>query len=207
MMDKPAVVTTEELALISDKEFFRAKARIAPKIRHLLEEVFEGIQEEIAHTTLLTPQGFQVEKCQFVKGEHLEEFPYQYVDFPKHFSGSEKFTYRSLFWWGHHFVFALILEGKHVPQYKKNIFDRFHTIAGKNLSLSLSPSLWEWKAGEGLSLPITHESKSQVAAVLSGRNAFKIARFVSYHSELFQKGRLAQIGIETFRSLLPIITS
>ena len=206
VIDGRYMLTTEELALISDKEFFRAKARISSKVRHLLDDVFRGLQEEVGQVTLLTPQGFNSEKSQFVKGEHLEDFPYQYVDFPKHFSGSEKFTFRSLFWWGHHFVFALIVEGEQIPQYKKNIFDRFHAIAGRSLSLCLSPSLWEWKEGEGFTLPITHDRKSNVAAILSERTSFKIARFVPYSEEVVRSGQIARVGRETFQSLLPIMT-
>ena len=66
------------------------------------------------------------------------------------------------------FVFALILEGTLLRQYKKNVVDRFHMIAGRDLTLSLAPTPWEWKCGEGYTLPITHDRKAQIAAVLGG---------------------------------------
>ncbi|HJU03514.1 MAG TPA: hypothetical protein VJ692_00075, partial [Nitrospiraceae bacterium] len=145
-------------------------------------------------------------KFQFVKGEHLEECPYQYLDYPKHFEGDEKLTFRSLFWWGHHMVFALILEGPGLLRYKQNLINRYHLVAGRSLDLSLSPTPWEWKHGEGYTMPLTHDRKSQVSAVLSGRRFFKLARFVPYEDRSISEGRLVDIGRDTLRSMLPVLS-
>ena len=157
-MDLDPQFTSDEIALIADEAFFRAKARAMKKVRALLERLYAELKEDLVGTEFLTPPGFDPENVQFVKGEHLEDCPYQYLDFPKHFAGSEKFTFRSLFWWGHHFVFALMLEGGRLVQFKQNLMNRYHTVAGRNLSLCLSPSLWEWKYGEGYEL-LLHTSE------------------------------------------------
>src|SRR5919201_4045325 len=141
--------TPEEVELMRDETFFRAKARISQKVRGLLEQIHAALREEMRGAHLLSPAGFDPERYQLVKGEHLEDFPYQYLDFPKHFVGDEKFTFRTLFWWGHHFVFALILEGSLAVRYTQNLVNRYHAVAGRQLSLSLAPTLWEWKHGEG----------------------------------------------------------
>ncbi|MEW6245508.1 MAG: hypothetical protein AB1555_02235 [Nitrospirota bacterium] len=199
--------TAEEVELIADEHFFRAKAEITRKVRALLGAVHEELQAEMAKASLLAPPGFDPRKCQFVKGEHLEDFPYQYLDYPKHFVGSEKFTFRSLFWWGHHFAFALILEGGALRQYKRNLLDRFHRVAGQDLHLSLAPTLWEWKRGEGYTLPITHDRKARVAAALAERSFFKILRFVPPDDPAVAQGMLPRVGCETFQAILPIVSS
>ncbi len=206
-MSNPITFTPEELSLISDREFFRAKAVITRKVRGVLDAVYAGLKEEVKQVTLVAPEGFDSEKFQFVKGEHLEDYPYQYLDFPKHFVGNEKFTFRSLFWWGHHFVFALILEGRGLRRYKQNLVNRFHQVAGRELSLCLGPSLWDWKQGEGYTLSLTHERKSEVGAVLSNRPFFKLARFVSPDDPEVRDGRVPEIARQTFRDLLPVITA
>ena len=199
-------LTPAELTLVADGELFRAKERIILKVRDLLTELQAGLQEDLGRTTLLVPPGFDPSKMQVVTGERLEVCPYQYLDYPKHFLGDDKFTFRSLCWWGHHLVFAIIVEGGQVKQCKKNFFDRFHQLAGQGLELSLAPTLWEWKRGEGYTLPITHDRKAQLAAVLSGRAWFKIARFVPLDQPAMSEGRLSEVGRETFRSLLPLLT-
>jgi hypothetical protein len=142
-----------------------------------------------------------------VKGEHLEDFPYQYLDCPKHFEGTNKFTFRALFWWGHHAAFALMLEGAEIKQYKKRFVDRFHQLAGHDLEFSLAPTLWEWKRGEGYTLPITHDRKARLAAVLAERPFMKIIRCVPLADPRIQAGQLPQLSCETFRAMLPIITT
>ncbi|MBA5872074.1 MAG: hypothetical protein GDA68_19060 [Nitrospira sp. CR2.1] len=199
-------LTAAELTLVGDRDLFRSKERTILKVQALLGTLQAGLQEELAGTTLLLPPGFDPAKAQSVKGERLEQCPYQYLDYPKHFLGDEKFTFRSLCWWGHHLVFAMIVEGGQVKQCKKNFFDRFHQLAGHGLELSLAPTLWEWKRGEGYTLPITHDRKAQLAVVLSGRAWFKIARFVPLDSPALREGRLPELGRDTFRSLLPLLT-
>ena len=206
MLNSSSPFTPEELRLIADRDFFLAKARIMKKVRGLLEELHGVLQGELRDVDLLTPPGFDPAKCQFVKGEHLEEYPYQYLDFPKHFQGDEKFTFRSLFWWGHHFVFALILEGHLLLRYKQNMINRYHQVAGRGLELALAPSPWNWHAGEGYTMSLAHDRKSQVSAVLSGRPFFKVVRVIPHDDPVVGEGRLVDVGRETLRAVLPIIT-
>jgi hypothetical protein len=207
-MSTPAFAFThEETTLLTDAQFFRKKTKITEKIRGQLETTRDALKLELSQSTLLTPPEFDAACLQFVKGEHLEEFPYQYLDYPKQFHGTEKCTYRTLFWWGHHVACAWILEGSLVKQYKKHLVDRFHSIAGQGLDLSTAPTLWEWKRGEGYTLPITHDRKAQVAAVVSERSFLKIIRFVALDDPRVQAGGLAEVSREAFRVMRPIMTA
>lgn len=199
--------TDEETTLLTDAQFFRKKAKITEKIRGQLEATHEALKIELSQSTLLSPPEFDSACMQFVKGEHLEEFPYQYLDCPKHFHGKEKCTFRTLFWWGHHVACAWILEGSLVKQYKKHLIDRFHSIAGRGLELSIAPTLWEWKRGEGYTLPITHDRKAQVAAVVAERSFLKIVRFIALDDPRVQAGELAGVSRETFLAMRPIMTA
>lgn len=198
--------TPDELHLLADRRFFPAKARIMAKVKDTLDAVHVGLKAELAGAALVAPPTFDPAKFQFVKGEQLETFPYQYLDFPKHFAGEEKLTFRSLFWWGHAFVFALILEGPHLVQCKKNLINRYHEVAGKEVQLSLAPTPWEWKSGEGYTLPLTHDRKSEVAAVLSGRRFFKLGRYVPLDDPAVREGLVPALARETWRTLLPVLT-
>ena len=206
-MTAPLTFSDDDISLLADAQFFRKKASIMAKIRGMLEATEAALQKELAGAALITPPGFASESRQLVKGEHLEDFPYQYLDCPKHFDGVNKYTYRTLFWWGHHVACALLLEGAGLKQYKKHIVDRFHQLAGKELEISLAPTLWEWTRGEGYTLPLTHDRKAQVAAVLAERSSLKIIRCVPLTDPRIQAGHLPQVSCETFRAVLPIVTA
>jgi hypothetical protein len=202
----PSQFTDEEAALMADQHFFLTKAQIMGKVRGLLVATHKALKEDVASTVLVTPPDFNPANCHFVKGEALEFFPYQYLDFPKHFHDSNAFAFRTLFWWGHHVVCALMLEGEGIKQHKARIVDRFHQLAGQGLELSLAPTLWEWKRGEGYTLPITHDRKAQIAAVLAERSFVKIVRFLPFTDPRMQSGQLPEFSRETFQVILPIIT-
>lgn len=199
--------TPEELALLADRRFFPAKARITAKLRHHLEAIQAGLTPEVRDDGWIVPRHFDPARFQFVKGEHLEEFPYQYLDFPKHFAGDDMLTFRSLCWWGHHVVFAMILGGEHLLRYKRNLINRYHQVADRELHISLAPTPWEWKAGEGYTLPVTHDRKPEVSAVLAGRQFLKLARYLPLDGPVVSEGRLPAVARETFLALRPILAA
>jgi hypothetical protein len=205
-MTSPFSFTEEETALLADALFFRKKARIMEKIRTQLQATVDVLQAELGRSALpALPEEDRV-NVQFVKGEHLDDHPYQYLDCPKYFHGAEKRTFRTLVWWGHHVACAWLLEGRLIKQYKKRLVDRFHRVAGQGLELSLAPTLWEWKRGEGYTLPITHDRKAQIAAVLAERSFLKIVRFVRLDDPRVRSGNLPELSREAFVAMLPIVS-
>jgi hypothetical protein len=204
-MNHPLSFTDEETALLADAQFFRKKARVSEKIRGQPAAVHDALKAELSQAQLFGPPDFDPGRHQFVKGEHLEEFPYQYLDCPKHFDGTEKCTFRTLIWWGHYVVCAWILEGGLIKLYKKNLVDRFHRVAGRGLELSTAPTLWEWKRGEGYTLPITHDRKARIAAVLAERSFIKVARFFPLDDQRLGQGDLAALALEAFQTMAPIV--
>ncbi len=205
MSDTPSF-SPDDLQLLSDRDFFQKKISISKKIKYTLETLHTQLALEAGTRTFLTPENFNPQASQFVKGEHLEHFPYQYLDFPRHYTRQAKFAFRSLFWWGHHVAFALIVEGPLVKQYRTNFFNRFSEVVNRQLCLSLSPSLWEWKTGAGLTMEITPQRRSELAAVLDRRTFFKIGRYIPFSDPLMESGEITREGLRTFRAILPIIS-
>ncbi|MBI3804054.1 MAG: hypothetical protein HY282_09875 [Nitrospirae bacterium] len=205
-MDQSPSLTPDEQRLIQDTHFYPAKAVITLKVKRMLEELHAALKEEIDGTSFVAPEGVDVTVGQFVKGEHLHDFPYQYLDFPKYFTNDEKFTFRSLFWWGHHFIFAWILEGLHLNRYKQNLLYAYDHLSDRNLFLSMAPTLWAWEKRPELILEIRKDTRRQVEMALPTRPFLKIQRFVDLNDPIFEKGELAQAGGETFRLLKPLVT-
>ena len=200
------IFTADELSLIGDKNFFPAKQRVTEKVRSTLDEIHSVLKNDLSGVRLLAPDGFDISAFQFVKGEHLNHYPYQYLDFPRHFVRTEKFTFRSLFWWGHHFIFAMILEGTNLNRYKSNLINNYPQIADRNICLCLGHSLWEWRYGAGYTLEMTGNRRTETAAVLTHRPFFKLARFIPITDSIVSEGGLAEVGRETLNALYPVIT-
>ncbi len=199
-------LTQDEWSVFANQEFFLKKAVISEKLKRTLEQLHIALQPVLTAHPLLAPDSFNPESVQFVKGEHLENCPYQYLDFPRFYTRQEKLTFRSLCWWGHHLVFALIVEGPLVKRYRVNLFNRFSDVADRQLSLCINSSLWEWKAGPGFTLDITHNHRSEIAAALDRRTFFKIGRFIPIQDLEADTDHIIEAGVTTFQAILPIIT-
>ena len=199
-------LTQDEWSLFANQDFFLKKAAISAKLKRTLEQLHIALQPELIAHPLLAPDSFDPESAQFVKGEHLENCPYQYLDFPRFYTRQDKLAFRSLCWWGHHLVFALIVEGPLVKRYRVNLFNRFSEVSDRHLSLCISSSLWEWKAGPGFTLDITHNHRSEIAAALDRRTFFKIARFIPIQDLEANSGHIIEAGVTSFEAILPIIT-
>ena len=122
--------TPQEIARLTDTGFFLDKASISAKIRQELEQLHQIYQHELTNQQLVIPDQFCPDSFQLVKGEHLESFPYQYLDHPRFYTRETKFAFRTLFWWGHHIIFSMILEGGHIRRYKENLINRFSEMLG-----------------------------------------------------------------------------
>lgn len=205
-MDRSIQFTPAERSLIQETHFFQTKAIISRKVKQVLEQLHVALKEELFTVSLLAPEGVDTTIGQFVKGEHLHDFPYQYLDLPKYFSQDEKFTFRSLFWWGHHFVFALILEGPHLDRYKRNLLSSYDRLADQGLYILMAPTLWEWEKRPELLLEIRKDNREGVEAALATRPFLKIHRFIPFESPIFEKGGLVAEGTKTFRLMSDIVT-
>jgi len=148
--------TKSQLALLNSRETFDTKLAATENLQALLHAVRLALKERIRPEALLSPAGTDFTTGQTAKGENYEGYPYVLLDFPKYFSATEKFTYRTMFWFGHHFFFSVILEGENLPHYKGNFATHFDTLATRNISLTTG-DLWDWR--DAALMPLSIEKK------------------------------------------------
>jgi len=165
-MTMPSQFTHEETALMADQHFFLAKAQIMAKVRRSLAATHASLKEEVGSAFACDPAGFRSHQLSLCEGRES-----RILSLPISGLFRNTFTTRTPLPFGPSFGGApprvrLDVEGKGIKQYKARIVDGFHQLAGQGLELSLAPTLWEWKRGEGYTLPITHDRKAQIAAVV-----------------------------------------
>ena len=204
-MSDPIAFSPEELSVIQDTRFFHIKATVTPKIKNILHRLRDLYQEELSRANLLIPNGVDTQSGQFVKGEHLLDFPYLYLDFPKLFTQQEKFSFRTLFWWGHYWVFAWILEGRYIENYKKNIIDGYERLSDQGLCLLMTDTPWEWRKGNDFVLEIRKDNRKKVADSLETRPFLKIHRYMDFGAPGKVKGNIVREAVDIFRLMQVIV--
>lgn len=204
-MNDPIGFSPEELLVIQDTRFFHIKAALTPKIQEILHQLHDLYQKELPRAELLMPNGVNIQSGQFVKGEHLLDFPYLYLDFPKFFTQQEKFSFRTLFWWGHYWVFAWILEGRYLEHYKKNIIDRYESLSDQGLFLQMADTPWEWRKENNFVLEIRKDNQKKVADSLKTRPFLKIHRYMDFERAGKDKGNIIREAVDIFRLMQVIV--
>ncbi len=205
LINSPIQFTDQELGLIEDTSFFETKALITQKVKTLLHLLHDTLKKELVDFPFLAPDDFHLDNHQFVKGEHLSGFPYLYLDYPKYYTKQEMFSFRSLFWWGHHFIFAWILSGKYLDQYKENILRHYKSLSGKGLFILMTKDPWEWKKHPDNLLEIRQDNQEEVSIALKTRPFLKIHRYIDFRSPAILKGTPIEEAIQALRSTFPII--
>ncbi len=149
----------DELALLSNPRFFEQKLQATEKLKRLMEEIRLALLEEIRPEELLAPSTTDFLKGQIAKGENYEGYPYVMLDFPKHFSKENIFTFRTLFWYGHTLIFSVIVAGTYLETYRQNFERHYERLCEAGLYFGTN-DVWDWR--ESASRLLTVQEKANI---------------------------------------------
>jgi len=193
--------STDEVEFLKQAALFTWKEQITRKIKRILEALHEELAARLDPSALLAPEGMDFTRWQVVRGERYHDQPYAYLDFPQFFRRDTKFTYRSMFWWGTGFIFAMILEGDALDRYRENLLHSYPRLADRGLALSLADSPWEWAlAGPGV-LPLRNDNRAAVADALAGRTFIKLQSGLEFDRLAREDGAIIRRAVEIFELL------
>lgn len=197
--------TESDIDLLSDAEPFRARARVLARVERIFGSLREHLRQQVADGNYLAPLG--LDRCQgkIGRGEYLDDLPYVYLDLPRYFDATGAFTFRSLFWWGHGVSFSLILGGPHLPAYRDRVIQHVDVLQALDVNVALGIDPWDWRHGEGHTLPIRRGSETELSSALRARSFLKCSRFLSFDDEDFRANRIDEAALLTFRALEPIV--
>lgn len=145
MHDPGIRLTRNELILIQDTDFLMTKVIVLEKIKMLFSSIQELLKEK---SNLIGKYPFDQHPGKISKGENYHQLPYLVLDYPAHFSRSDIFAFRTMFWWGHFFSGTLHLQGKFLEQYRSSILENIDNLHGKGVYLSVGESPWEYHFGK-----------------------------------------------------------
>lgn len=204
-MHKKKTFTPEELDFIRNGDLFDRKEEITKRIQALLVELQQSLKAHVHPQEWCAPEHTDFVHGQLVRGERFQQRPYVYLDFPKFFSRQAMFTYRSFFWWGWDFVFALILSGPYLDRYKRNLVKHWDRVSDKGFYLSIASDPWEWRRACPETLALAGQSPSEIEEILAPMEFIKIQYFVGLDHPLWIKGGLVEEGVRVFDHLKFIV--
>ncbi len=175
----------------------RAKARIRAHLEALKWALFPAVQA--GHPAWDAPAGFDPAASQIARGENLEGTPYQYLDFPRHFTGGEFFTFRTLVWWGRSVSFCWILKGAALADQRARLKAHLDDLVGAGIGVWFGGDPWDWGA---------HVALTAVPPdALDALGFLKVGRTVPLgDGKILARDALVQAGVATFGALVPLVS-
>ncbi len=107
------LISQEEIELASDTAIIDQKRIVQEKMQTLLGLCRSPLQKMIA------PKGFEwsSKSGKISKGENHKGYPFAVYDFPIIHQKEQLFLYRTMWWWGHHFICSLLISGNILEHY------------------------------------------------------------------------------------------
>jgi hypothetical protein len=191
----------EEIELLSNPKFYELKNGATEKLKSAMEKIREALLMTIEPQRLIAPSSTDFLKGQIAKGENYEGYPYVMLDFPKQFSKDSIFTFRTMFWYGHDFIFSVILAGELLARYRANLKSNFDALANENFSFG-KEDVWDWRK----SAQIKFESQNK-AAILSLSDSQPFLKLMQRFppSILSDEENLRRLAVKFYQTVKPII--
>ena len=125
-----------EQHLITNAEVLLTKNRVMGKIKSLLEDVQEQLQQQAP--TFSKPHIFQVPP-KISRGENYQGLPYLVLDYPRVFQQENIFAIRNFFWWGHFFSSTLHISGSYKEMYVPKLEAAAETFSKHHIGINTDP--------------------------------------------------------------------
>jgi hypothetical protein len=193
-------LTEEEAAVVTDGALLLAKTRAMGKVKGHLEALKWALfpRVQAGHGGWRAPHGFKPGAAQIARGENLDGTPYQYLDFPKHFSHDVHFTFRSLVWWGRSVSFCWILKGPDLPAYRARLKADLESLVRADVGVWFGGDPWDW--GGHVSLAAVPPDGLDALGFL------KVGRQLPLDAPgLLTRDGLVAAGTATFEALEPVV--
>jgi hypothetical protein len=195
------MLTKEELSLLKNAEILLLKntalARIQDcltRFQHALDTYSKGIND----LSNLLPES---STTKLSKGENYKGLPYVVLDYRAHYTKTNIFAFRTLFWWGYFFSFSLHLQGTFLENFRTNLLANSAKLTASDFYICIYETPWQYDFTDKNYVKISELNNIELTALLSSKSFIKIAHKIN----LDEFNKLDEIGVSTFEKMLKLI--
>jgi hypothetical protein len=191
----------DEYALLSDDRLFLTKQRLSMQVVELLGSCVDVIRPVVVDSAQVLPQEVLDSVPKISRGENYLGRPWTLLDYPRVFSKSDCFAFRTLCWWGQGFGCTLHLSGRFVDALGSIFCSQGHLLADKGFSMGVNPDPWRHSFDHENYRPLIEiKSANDAMDDFVQRNGFlKLHRFLPLENwsqiQAFSKDTFSEIAL------------
>ena len=122
----------EELALLDDGTFIRAKQAALPEVMHYQQHF---------------PAGADCSLGKISRGENHRDLPYRILDYPRYFQREDALALRTLFWWENGFTCFWYLAGEPWEHLRSTAIAQRAVLRQHPVWLGINTDPWQYQLG------------------------------------------------------------
>lgn len=201
-MSTPGAFSPDEFATLANVQFFELKQDATARVRASFETLRDRLKPRLPAEGWRCAGPVDVEQGSLVAAEDYLGLPYVVLDFPKHLSRAEFLAMRTLFWWGHYVVYALILKGPWLPQAVERLCDELPALAAAGVEMTAADTPWDWRRGNAWSRPLLDDGATRDR--LRAAPFIKLMRFLPLEPARFTPAAIVATGEASWKLYAPI---
>ncbi len=170
------VPSNEELEILKDRRFLKLKNELSTKVIAYLSQIERALHSTIGRMDYQYPEGTFLKAGKISKGEQYQGLPYFILDYPRLFTKTEVFSFRTILWWGHHFSCTLHLSGASLWNHKEQICANL--LESEDLYFCIGNTPWEYHYQENNYKKIKSLSKEQLIDQIDQKGFIKLSNYI-----------------------------
>lgn len=160
------------MELIQQAEVIYRKNNALEKVMELLGELQAALQAQLVTGAF----SFAEAGGKISRGERYKELPWLMLDYPRYFSKESIFACRTMFWWGHYFIFTLHLSGEMKEQYEQVITAAWAELGIWNFRIYTAEDPWEHDFENGHYIPVAGMPEQEFKRLVNRSSFIKLAK-------------------------------
>ncbi|WP_142685715.1 hypothetical protein [Chitinophaga polysaccharea] len=194
-------LTPEEAAVIESTHFILLKNSAIEKVMGLMGKLQEALAAYDRNSDFPFKPEWLLQGGKISKGEQYKGLPWVMLDYPRYFSKTGVFAFRTMFWWGHYFSATLHLGGNVKQHYDTVLESSFAKLGLAGFQVYVQEDPWEHDFENGNYRFIDTLSLDEWKTLISRNDFVKIAKpFVIGHW-----GKIITEVVEAYATLLNIL--
>ena len=187
-------IAPDELALLKDQHFLKAKKQIDTKVTQLLLESQKSLIPWMEAREINLPDDVSLTPRKIAKGENYADMPYWVSDFPANMKATDLWSFRTVVWWGNYISFSLIIAGK----YKTAIAPIDLLLQEPDLYFTIATSPWKLEFENEVVKPGLEMRDDEILQHFENHDFIKL----SIKEKLENVNKLTDLTVVSFEKLI-----
>ena len=166
-------LSEKEMALVTNSEWILDKQNVIRIVYDMFGILNEEYRKQLTQCDHL-PITLRNDSGKIFKGENYLGLPYVILDHPAHFSKTDVFAIRTMFWWGNYFSITLHVSGIYKDRINEGYSKVLELLKEKEFSICVNNEEWHHELSSENYKPAIHINEEDSYNILA-KTFFKAA--------------------------------